>query len=556
MADDLNRFLNFLFEADTGYVYSPLKRNTGEWEQNFFQWPVDKQALTDWITSSSMEGNVYISPALWKDKSATKESFKHSNVAWVEFDGSQKIDYKEIASPDVVIQTSSDTHTHCYWKIKPANGTTVENINRRLTYYFRADNSGWDCTQVLRPPGTLNHKYAKPLETKIVKFDKVFLKRDFSIFDNAPEIEKPPLEITYDDLIDADHLIVDKKFSPDISNMISKELAPLLTRSTFLMRLGYILASENCTELEIISLLYKADCRIKKFVGRSDQLMRLSEIAAIATLNIAKELEIEGYSPLEIINHESSLVELIPGWLHTTGIMMVTGQPGVGKTQYCFDIAHKLATGSKVHGKAEHPPVKVAVLSLEMDIMEAKYIFLAQGKVFSAEPTVGLWNENLRIYAPEADMSNFSAYEKVMRDFKPQVLIIDSLSELAAEDLKESEARTIMRWIRRMTKEYECAIILIHHNRKASDGNKKPRKLGDVYGSYIFAKTVSTVISLWEEEAKGYIELDPLKVRFGKKETIKVIRTEHLTFEGYSEDANRQSRTIQGNTNPLLNFNT
>jgi len=555
MSDELDRFLGFLFEADTGYVYSPLKKNTGEWEQRFFLWPSDKQSLTDWITTASVEGNIYISPALWKDKSATKDSFKHSNVAWVEFDGSSKIDFKEIASPDVIIQTSSETHTHCYWKIKPANGETVENINRRLTYYFRADNSGWDCTQVLRPPGTLNHKYSKPLVTQVVKFDRVFLKRDFSIFDEAPEIEKPPLEVTYEGLLDADVLIEQRKFGPDIVNMVTKELAPLLTRSTFLMRLGYILASEGCSELEIISLLYKADCRIKKFVGRSDQLMRLSEIAAIATLNLAKELVIEGYSPLEIMNHELELVWLIPGWLHTTGIMMITGQPGVGKTQYSFDIAHKLATGSGVHGKEANAPVKVAVLSLEMDIIEAKYIFVLQGKDFALQPTVNLWNDNVRVFAPDADSSSFGAYEKIMKDFKPDVLIIDSLSELATEDLKESEARSIMRWIRRMTKEHECAVILIHHNRKASDGNKKPRKLSDLYGSYIFAKTVSTVVSLWEEESKGYIELDPLKVRFGKKETIKVKRTEHLTFKEFT-DADRQPREVSGSSNPLLNFNS
>lgn len=554
MSEDLNKFLRFLYESDTGYVYSPLKRKSGEWEQRFFLWPGEQQALQDWISTSSLEGNVYLAPGLFNEKKATKDSFKHSNVVWVEFDGSSKIEFNGVPEPDVVVQTSSATHIHCYWKTKPANGDTIENINRRLTYFFRADNSGWDCTQVLRPPGTLNHKYAKPIETELVKFKPVYLKRDFSQFDIAPEIEKPPLVITYDDLLDPSEVMAKNKIGDDLVRMVTREMAVPPNRSTFLMRLGFLLASCNLTELEIVSLLYVADARIKKFVGRSDQLMRLAEIASIASLEIAKELEIEGYSPLEIIQHELELEWRIEGWLHSYGIMILTGQPGVGKTQFSLDIAHKLATGEPFLGRKPTTPIRVGFLSLEMDVIEAKYIFVAQNGDFGKRKTVELWNQNLKVFAPEEEGSSFGAYEKILKDFRPQVLIIDSLSELATDDLKEAEARSIMRWIKRMSKEYECGIILIHHNRKASDGNKKPRKLSDLYGSYIFAKTVSTVISLWEEDKKEYLEIDALKVRFGskKQDTSKIKRTPHLTFEEVKEDANRQPDQVFGSSNPLL----
>ncbi len=556
MSEELRKFLKFLYEADTGYVYSPLKRKTGEWEQRFFQWPSEVQALEAWIDTSSLEGNVYVAPGLFSEKKATKDSFKHSNVAWVEFDGATKIDFKDIPNPDVIVQTSSETHTHCYWKIRPANGETVENVNRRLTYYFRADNSGWDCTQVLRPPGTLNHKYSKPLETKLIKFKPSLIKRDFATFDLAPEIEKPPLIIKYEDLAEASELVAKLKLPEDLIKMVMREMAVPPNRSTFLMRLGYLLASHGVDELDTVSLLYHADSRIKKFVGRSDQLMRLAEIASIAQLEVSKELHVEGYSPSEIIKHELELQWRIDGWLHSYGILILTGQPGVGKTQFAMDLAHKLGTGDSVLGKSKKAPVKVAVLSLEMDIIEIKYIFVAQNKVFGKDENASLWNDNVKVFAPEEDSSGFGAYEKILKEFRPEILIIDSLSELASDDLKESEARSIMRWLKRMSREYECGIIIIHHNRKASDGNKKPRKLGDLYGSYIFAKTVSTVVSLWHEDAKEYIEVDDLKVRFGEKKSIKVKRTEHLTFDLYEEkiDANRQQRTVSGKVDTMLKF--
>ena len=37
-----------------------------------------------------------------------------------------------------------------------------EELNCRLTYHLGADKSGWDFTQLLRLPGSLNHKYSPP----------------------------------------------------------------------------------------------------------------------------------------------------------------------------------------------------------------------------------------------------------------------------------------------------------------------------------------------------------------------------------------------------------
>ena len=551
MSTDLERFLTFLFEADTGYVYSPLKRLGGEYEQKFFQWPSAKQELIDWITTSSLEGNIYLSPAIWKEKVLSKQSFKTSNVAWVEFDGAKEISYRGLSSPDAVVQTSTENKVHVYWKIQKVEAEALEDINRRLTYFLGADSSGWDCTQVLRPPETLNHKYGTPLLTKLIKLPAITIRKSPEIFDKAPAIERPPTKVTYENLLDPEKLLVSKKFSKELQEMITKETTPVGSRSTFLMRLGYLLAAASCTELEIISLLYHADNRIKKFVGRPDQLVRLSEIVSIVSLEIHRETHIQGYSPEEVAKYELELDWIIKEWLHSYGIMMVTGQPGVGKTQFCFDLAHKMATGQLAYGRVVKFPVKVAILSLEMDITELKYISIHQNPIYEKLTSWKLFNENVRVYAPDFDNSNFAAFEKIIVEQKPQVMIIDSLSELASDDMKETEARSIMRWIRKISKENHCGIILIHHNRKASDANKKPRKLGDLYGSYIFAKTAATVISLWDDDTKDYLEVDFLKVRFGKKDTIKIKRTEHLTFEEFTTEDAKEAAV---NKNSLLSF--
>lgn len=520
MSGALETFCENLFGNRSGYVYVPVKKKDNSWETNFFSWPFSKRSLLDFIRTSSLESDVYISPALYKDKQGKRESVKNIGSVWIEFDGKSEIDFKDIPKPDAIVQTSTSTHLHCYWFLKePQSGEAVEEVNRRLTYYLEADYSGTESNQVLRPPETFNYKTNPPKPVTLLEMNKTGFSLDS--FDKAPVVETPVITtITYETLIPLEDI---KEVPEALLERIQREMAVEPTRSTFLMSTAYMLAEEGFDHLEIVSLLYIADCRIKKFVGRPDQIQRLSEIASKALYKI--EATVESYSPLEIVNHELDLDFIVPGWLHTMGMMILSGAPGVGKTQFSLDIAHKITTGLSVLGKEAYRPLKVSMFSLEMDIIELKYIFENQSKGFEE---VELWNSNLKVFAFEE--GNFAEYEKAIKKSNPDVLIIDSLSELAVDDLKESEARSIMRWLKRMRRTYGCAIIVIHHNRKASDANKKPRKLSDLYGSFIFAKLTETVISLWQDEGKPTIELDTLKVRFGKSEKINMVRSEHLTF--------------------------
>ena len=538
---DLEKFTEFLYGDLTGYVYAPLKKKDNSWTPNFFQWPSQKDELHSFIQTHTREGDVYISPAIFSEKSSKKSAVKATRVAWVEFDGKTK-DFGDLPEPSMIVQSSTEDHLHCYWRIPETTVEVVEDINRRLTYHLQADSSGWDANQVLRPPTTLNWKSKlKPKEVKLQFIrDSVV---EFSTFDKAPPVRAPVEVISYDELLDPKEI----KLLPALEDQIYKQMPVQGKRSSYLMSTGHLLAENDYSQLEIITLLYVVDCRIKKFVGRGDQLQRLSEIASIALLKIEEENYVQSYSPLEIVAHELSLEMVIPGWLHSRGQMILSGAPGVGKTQFSLDLAYRLSVGQTILGKTPALPQKVAVISLEMDVVELKYIFEKQAKDFD---NLELWNANVRIYS--FDEGSLTAFERVLQESKPNIVIIDSLSEMSNEDLKEAEARAIMRWFKKMRRTYGCAFIVIHHNRKANDNNKKPRKLSDLYGSFVFAKLSETVVSLWQDEGKTVIELDVLKARFGDKPTTSLLRTENLTFRlvesGEKVDA--------GNTtgNPLLNF--
>ena len=534
---DLEKFTEFLYEGLTGYVYTPIKKKDNSWEQYFFQWPQQKQELHDFITTSKRDGDVYISPSIFSEKSSKKAAVKATRVAWVEFDGNAK-DFRELPEPNMIVQSSTEDHLHCYWRIEETTGPVVEEINRRLTYYLEADSSGWDCSQVLRAPTTLNWKQkVQPKEVKLLKCLEG--KNEFSLFDKAPEVKHPVAVLEYGDLLDPKTIEITNK---DLEALVNTRVPGPNQRSSLLMFAAHALAEFGYSHLEIVSLLYHIDYRIKKFVGRADQLVRLSEIASIAVLKFERDNYVESYSPLEIINHELSLDWYFPGWLHSTGLMLLSGQPGVGKTQFSLDLGYRFATGGELLGKPGRSPLRVTMISGEMDIVELKYIFEHQRKDFTE---LSLWNQNLRVYAPEE--MGLAKIEHIIKESTPHVVIIDSLSEIATDDLKESEARAIMKKLRSLKREYNCAFIIIHHNRKANDSNKKPRKLSDLYGSYIFGKLSETVISLWQEDGKNYIEVDVFKSRFGSRAPLRIKRSENLTFSLEQEVVE-----IVDTTNPFL----
>ncbi len=296
---DLEDFTTFLFGSKSGYAYAPIKDKDLKWTEKFFHWPMESTKLHDWIRTSTIESDVYLAPVLFNSKSAKRIAVKSSDVFWVEFDGQTRINFKGLPEPNYIVQTSTETHQHCYWKINGQSPVVIEELNRRLTYHFEADSSGWEMNQVLRPPETINHKRGQNLAVKVIKNDKDTTHL-LEMFDGVPSISHPVSIIEYTSLTDPNELLARLKLGSTLDARITRELPVENGRSTFLMHTGHLLAEAGCNHLEIVSLLYLIDFRIKKFVGRADQLIRLSEIASLALLKIEQDTEVDIYSPVEV----------------------------------------------------------------------------------------------------------------------------------------------------------------------------------------------------------------------------------------------------------------
>jgi len=208
--------------------------------------------------------------------------------------------------------------------------------------------------------------------------------------------------------------------------------------------------------------------------------------------------------------------------------MFLTAPPGTGKTVFLSDMLYALSSGSSFLEFPGCEPLECIYFSIEMFFEEQQYFWKMQVKGWEKRD---LFDQNVKTFFDKDVDEQFM--EGIIKHFRPQVVIIDSMADLVM-DAKEEEARRITRFILRMRELYNVSFVIIHHNRKNDNTQsvRKPRGLSDLYGSYILARSCQTVISLWKDEKKTYFELDALKGRFmADLKTIHLSRDENLNYK-------------------------
>ena len=196
----LESFLNFIYGDEVGKVYVPTKKEDGTWSKANFLWPAQKAKIISHIKEQAPVGDVYVSPSLFKGNVVTKDGFKSSSVVWVDLDGNYDGNFHGLPQPNLIVQSSKGTNVHCYWKLDQVetDPTALELINRRLAVHLSADPSGWDCTQLLRPPETTNHKHGLPVETKRLVFSPT-ARSEFDFLENITFNEVTYADIEWED---------------------------------------------------------------------------------------------------------------------------------------------------------------------------------------------------------------------------------------------------------------------------------------------------------------------------------------------------------------------
>lgn len=549
---ELSEFFQSIWGDHSGFAYVPVKEVTSEkWETHFFQWPLQKKDIIKHVLEYTPVAEVYFGPALYiQATQPVPENIKGTSVLWTEFDGNAPkggVLGDKIPHPTMRVMSSNEGHEHLYWHLDyfETDREQIENTNRSIAYTLQADSSAWDSTQILRPPGTKNHKrdrIVRTISTSASKYSTEF-------FTSLPI----PKQLTKDQIVLAEVpeiISVIAKFKWDTEEFLffRKNDMATGTRSSALMRLAYICAEMRMSDEEAYSILRNADDRWGKFKGRRDQDKRLLDLVNRARHKypINPEAIIDGlqvFNWQELLDLEVYVDWLIPGILQRQGIMIVSGKPGVGKTQLTMQALIHIALGKSLLGWDITQPRKVAFVSMEMGTAEIKVFMTHMSKILSPEEMLLLSQNFLIIPIGHSLLFDDNADRKKIEQFvathHPEVVGFDSLSKTTMSSLEEQAVKQVMDFADHIRMDYDCSIIFVHHDRKGQVGNKRPKNLEDVYGSFYITATATTVIGMWNNDRTYEIEINYLKVRLAEApKTQVVLRTrEGLSFEEVSPSA-------------------
>jgi hypothetical protein len=559
---DLGLFLDFMYGEETGYAYSPTKNPDPDnpvFEQYFFHWPTEKEQLISHIQTKTQSHEVYFGPALYSsDKDAEKDSFKGTNVVWVEFDGNDPANVSDIPEPAIKIQSSTDKHEHWYWKLDHfvEDINIVEDITGRLAYHLNADLGCWNANRVLRPPGTRHHESGLTVTT----FRWDLRPTAIRSFNELPAVPVKLLKTSDINHVPAPLEVIAKYSFADRMEDFKFFMTPKIEkghRSDALAKLGHICMELSMTNAETLALLLNADNRWGKYKDRKDQKARLLGIINYCRSKhpvdaVGKETEVEKrlvvYNYDEFINTEIKLEWVIEGLIHRKGLAILSGPPDVGKSQVSLRFAEKLATGSPFLQWPIPKPMRILFVSMEMPHEELHY--LVDNMQFNSDKD--LLRENFLVLplgygirlGNKAAQAELAA---VVEEFMPDGIIFDSFGVGIGDDINsEKVILEALDYVHRVLRGgFGAFVWFIHHNRKPQVGNKAPKKLEDLFGSQYIGAAVTTGICLWPTKPGGPIEVSNIKLRMAKKfETFYVQRTQNLDFQVFngqvSQDKDQQ----------------
>lgn len=541
----LSGFLHMLFGGiEEGYIYAPsLNRETEQFSQAFVK-VTSLARLESYIREQSASGvEIYLSPAVWSEPKLNKETFKTSKVLWTEFDGHlPKFD----VTPSVVIQSSFPEHQHVYWLMdEPIDDAFVlEQANRAIAHTLGADQSAFDCTQILRPPETFNYKRDKPVVMVSSGLD-IHNLGDFASYKAPDRLAEDAIHLGH--VPDVMDVIYEYPLGVEFKNVFTAKPEEG-QRSTYLMRIAYMAAEAGCTNEEIYSLIRNFDDKVGKYKDREDRHRRLLDIIERARfkypISTGPDPDDGAVDILDIISFGNQTLEvnwLLPGLLQEQGSMLLVGPPGVGKTQVALNFGYGLATGTPLLGYEMETPRRILFVSAEMGPLDLKVFTDQMTARFSPEQQA-LLSENFLVY-PTGEAMYLNTKEeqdklrRIIDVYKIDGFIFDSLGSATNKALTDEEStKALLDFNDTLRKDMGVFSWFIHHNRKATENNKEPSGLADVYGSQYITARATSVLSLWPVKA-NVLKVRELKVRLAaSKEDWYIKRSEGLKFT-HAEEA-------------------
>ena len=222
------------------------------------------------------------------------------------------------------------------------------------------------------------------------------------------------------------------------------------------------------------------------------------------------------YTARELAEREFPPVSWLVKDMIPVGLTFFAGRPKVGKSWFALQLAHAVATGGQVLGKAATEG-RVLYLAMEDSPRRMKKRQALQGVPSSDAIT---YLHRFPVLAPMGIVELESAIKE--GDFS--LVILDTLARLLPPEAKQNESEgmtQILGPLQRMAHELDVSIVLVDHHRKRGALNRDV--VEDVMGSVSKVGVADTIMGLYKVEGSFEllvtgrdVEENLLKVRFDK----------------------------------------
>jgi len=183
----------------------------------------------------------------------------------------------------------------------------------------------------------------------------------------------------------------------------------------------------------------------------------------------------------DLLDSESEAMDwLVSGLLPVGETVLLCALPKVGKSKLAIDLAFSVATGESRFLGQETKQGKVLLITPDASKMSLKQELIKRGFRKQDSP-------NLHIF-PEWNIDQMAVLEEELENFRPDLVVIDSLKKITAgKEISENSAEFADNIIalNDMLKRYRATGILVHHANKSNDaiGVERARGSTAIVGS-------------------------------------------------------------------------
>ena len=545
-------------DVEGGYVFLPWidgkaktrpERIKSYHEGKAFKWPEDEKEILQHIKAHT-EDEQYWCPGVFAYPRRISDNLMTEHSLWADLDAVHPDNIDTDLRPTIAWESSPGRY-QALWLLRfhYEGASWPGEINHRLTHHLGADPSGWDSTQLLRVPGSTNHKpeyikkYREAPQGKILWRDGPIY-RNPKVFRDLPEIEDVRLvddviEAIFDDIDTAQVLArIRLKLPKRIKELINVTEEDALGRSDHsgvLWDISRALADVGCNLAEVVAIT--RNTAWNKYRGRQDELIRLKIGAAKAIAAVPIDLKKKQEELKERPDSLQTMGTLLqhvkrPDWLvddvWTVGACgFISGAPKSYKSWTALDLATSVATGLPFLGvdrfRVKRPgPVIYIQAEDTAATVKSRWEQIIDGKDPAYHPQGHLTRDKkgqVWWHPPKMEIPMFGAIQigftasdpewqewlgERIRDVQAKMVVIDTLMTVAGDvdtDRAHEMMAKMLHPLKDLAHEHNCALVIVHHNKKDTEnggrwgrGNFKNKRGG--------ARMLGSVaIHAWAEDA-------------------------------------------------------